>query len=98
MIERVLLLVTQLDFNLTQLEERVEEMANSINHVVKRLEELKDELRNDVSKTKDLTPEYRQGKGILKRMKGKRRRTSVCGMYATREKESTCDLGRLVVM
>ena len=72
MIERVLLLVTQLDFNLTQLEERVEETANSINHVVKRLEELKDELRNDVSKTKDLTPEYRQGKGILKRVKEER--------------------------
>ncbi len=66
------MLVTQLDFNLTQLKERVEETANSINHVMKRLEELEDELRNDVSKTKDLTPEYRQQKGILKRVKEER--------------------------
>jgi hypothetical protein len=50
----------------------VEETANSINHVMKRLGELEGELRNDLSKTKDLTPEYRQKKGILKRVKEER--------------------------
>ncbi|KAF1354416.1 hypothetical protein EJ07DRAFT_168358 [Lizonia empirigonia] len=71
-LERVLLCVTQLDLHLTQLKERVEEMANSIKHIVTCLEELKDDLRNDFSKTKDSTQRRQQEKGILKRVKGQR--------------------------
>jgi hypothetical protein len=70
--ERVLLLVTQLDFNLTQLKERVEETANSVNHFVKHLEELKDligDLGNDAGTTNDIIQGCRQKRGILKRAK-----------------------------
>jgi hypothetical protein len=52
-IERVLLIVTQVNSHLTQLKEGVEETANSIKYVIKSLEELKDDLRNDVGKRKD---------------------------------------------
>jgi chromosome segregation ATPase len=71
----VLLLVTQLDFNLTQLKERVEEAARNISHVVKYLEELKNligELRNDVGKTNDTIQRCGQERGILKRAKEER--------------------------
>ncbi|KAF2022946.1 hypothetical protein EK21DRAFT_105548 [Setomelanomma holmii] len=64
-LERVLLSVTQLDSHLTQLQEGVEEAANSIKYVIKSLEELKDDLRNDVGKTKDQTQRCRQRR-ILK--------------------------------
>jgi hypothetical protein len=72
-IERALLVLTQLDFNLTQLKERVEATVVSIRHFAKHLEELKDlvgDSRNDVGKTKDITQRCRQEKGILKRVKG----------------------------
>jgi hypothetical protein len=52
----VLLLVAQLDFNLTQLKKRVEETASNVRHAVKQLEELKDligDSGNDVGKTND---------------------------------------------
>jgi chromosome segregation ATPase len=71
----VLLLVTQLDFNLTQLKERVEETASNIQHAVKQLEELKDlisDLRNDAGKTNDINQRCRQERGILKRAKEER--------------------------
>jgi hypothetical protein len=73
--ERVLLLVTQLDFNLTQLKERVEETASNFSHVVKHLEELKNligDLRNDAGKTNDITQRYGQERGLLKRAKEER--------------------------
>jgi hypothetical protein len=73
--ERVLLLATQLDFNLTQLKERVEENASNVSHVVKHLEELKDligDLRNDHGKTNHITQISGQLRGILKRAKEER--------------------------
>jgi hypothetical protein len=66
-IERVLLSGTQLDSHLTQLQERVEETANSIKYVMKSLKELKNDLRNDVGNTEDQTQRCRQ-RGILKRV------------------------------
>jgi hypothetical protein len=54
----VLLLVTQLDFDLTQLKERVEETADSVSHLMKCLEELNDligALGNDAGKMNDIT-------------------------------------------
>lgn len=67
----MLLSVTQLDSHLTQLQERVEETADSIKYVIKSLEKLKDDLRNDVGKTKDQTQRCRQ-RGILKGVKEER--------------------------
>lgn len=66
------MLVTQIEFHLTQLKERVEETANSINYIVKDLGELKDDLRNDVGKSKDLIQRREQKRGILKRVKEER--------------------------
>lgn len=71
----MLLLVTQLDFNLTQLKERVEETASNIRYAVKQLEELKDlisDLRNDAGKTNNINQRCRQERGILKRAKEER--------------------------
>lgn len=68
----MLLFVTQLDLLLTQLKERVDETANSIEHIVERLEELTDDLGEGVSKAKDLTQRCQQERGILKRVKGQR--------------------------
>lgn len=67
-IERVLLIVTQVNSHLTQLKEGVEETANSIKYVIKSLEELKGDLRNDVGKTKDQMQRCRQ-RSILKRVR-----------------------------
>jgi chromosome segregation ATPase len=66
----VLLLLNQLDSNLTQLKERAEEIAASISYVAKHLEDLKDlvkDLRTDVGNRKDITQRCRQERGILKR-------------------------------
>jgi hypothetical protein len=71
----VLLFVAQLDFNLTQLKERVEETASNVSHVVQQFEELKDiigDLRNDAGKTNDTTQKFGQERGILKRAKEER--------------------------
>jgi hypothetical protein len=72
---RVLLLVTQLSFNTTQLKERFEETASNVSHVVKQLEELKSligDLRNDAGKTNDMNQRCGQEKGLLKRAKEER--------------------------
>jgi hypothetical protein len=71
-IEKVLLLVTQLDFHLTQLKERVEEMANNIKDVLKRLEMPRNDLKNDVDKTKGPAQKCRQERGILKTVKAEK--------------------------
>lgn len=68
----VLLLVTQLDSHVTQLKERVEVTADSIEHIMKRLEELKNDLTNDVRKKEDPTQICQQEKGVLKRVKEER--------------------------
>jgi predicted RNase H-like nuclease (RuvC/YqgF family) len=68
-IEMALFLVTQLDSHITQLKERVEVTADSIENIMKRLEELKNDLTNDVRKKDDPTQICQQEKGILKRVK-----------------------------
>ncbi|EDU47817.1 predicted protein [Pyrenophora tritici-repentis Pt-1C-BFP] len=71
-LEMVLLLVTQLDSHVTQLKERVEVTADSIEHIMKRLEELENDLTNGARKKEDPTQICQQEKGILKRVKEER--------------------------
>jgi chromosome segregation ATPase len=71
----VLLSLNQLDFNLTQLKERAEEIAASISYVAKHLEELKvlvSDLRTDIGNRTDITQRFQQERGILKRAKEER--------------------------
>ncbi|KAI1591661.1 BBC multi-domain protein [Pyrenophora tritici-repentis] len=68
-LERVRLLVDQLDSTFTKLKESMEEIVNSIEYFVKHVEELNDELRNEVGKMKDITQRCQQGRGILKRVR-----------------------------
>lgn len=71
----MLLSVARLNFNLTQLKERIEETASNVSHVMNHLEELKDlisNLRNDASKTNNTPQRCRQERGILKRVKEER--------------------------